>query len=66
MVDVAIKDLKKNGLNNLNITPTTGKFKGAYRYKLKKDYRIIFYIDEIKKEITIERIGQREGVYKNR
>ncbi|MDI7198051.1 type II toxin-antitoxin system RelE family toxin [Leptospira santarosai] len=28
-------------------------------------YRILFFIDEIQKEITIDSIGQREGVYKN-
>ncbi|EQA61746.1 hypothetical protein LEP1GSC062_3214 [Leptospira alexanderi serovar Manhao 3 str. L 60] len=29
-------------------------------------YRVLFFIDEIKKEIIIERIGQREGIYKRR
>ncbi|EMN95868.1 type II toxin-antitoxin system RelE family toxin [Leptospira interrogans] len=29
-------------------------------------YRVLFFLNETKKEITIDSIGQREGVYNKR
>ncbi|XDD52480.1 type II toxin-antitoxin system RelE/ParE family toxin [Leptospira sp. WS92.C1] len=60
----AINKLKENGLNNTGIAPMESPLSDFYRMVV-WPYRVLFFIDEANKEITIERIAHRQGSYKN-
>jgi mRNA-degrading endonuclease RelE of RelBE toxin-antitoxin system len=54
--------LKSNPLGGKPLTKDL-KGKGLYRYKLLKDWRIIYYIDTREKEVKILSVDNRKRVY---
>jgi mRNA interferase RelE/StbE len=57
--------LEREPYKSNNIKKLSGKFKNYYRYRI-GDFRVIYRIDENRKEIIIALIKHRADVYKNR
>lgn len=55
-----------DGLQNLPYSgkPLRGPLKGKYRLTVRRDYRVVYRIDEREKLVIVEKIGHRSKVYK--
>jgi len=50
-------------LNPLGGKPLSGDLQGLYRYRLLKDWRIIYYVDTTHKEVKILSVDNRKRIY---
>ena len=44
--------------------PLRGPLKGKYRLTVRRDYRVVYRIDEREKLVIVEKVGHRSKVYK--
>ena len=62
-LNTALEEIAQNPFEGTHIKKLKGELTGKYRYHA-GDYRIIYSVDKINKEIYVEAIGPRGDVYK--
>lgn len=62
-VNKAIEKICNNPFRGSHIKKLAGKLGGKYRYEV-GDLRIVYSVDENKKIVFVEAIGQRGDIYK--
>ncbi|MDP2968375.1 MAG: type II toxin-antitoxin system RelE/ParE family toxin [Deltaproteobacteria bacterium] len=63
MLDNCFRHLEQSPLASPNIKRLKGKLEGSFRYQI-GGMRIIYTVDVVSKQVSIEAIGPRGDVYK--